>query len=106
MAEGKLTVEVVEFKAMDRNTLRGFLVVRIPAMRLTIRDLMVHESHEKRWIALPSKAQISREQEVVKRDGKIQYSPILAFDTKDVGDAFSAAVLRALDAYQSQRTAA
>jgi hypothetical protein len=94
---GKLAVEIVSFKAMDRNSLKGFVTVRIPAMRLTIRDCTVHESHGKRWIGLPSKAQISRDQELVRKDGKIQYAAVFEFDSKAVGDAFSAAVLRALD---------
>ncbi|ACL57586.1 hypothetical protein [Methylobacterium nodulans] len=99
MSEGsKLAVEVVSFKAMDRNSLKGFVTVRIPAMRLTIRDCTVHESHGKRWVGLPSKAQIGRDQELVRKDGKIQYAAVFEFDSKAVGDAFSAAVLRALDA--------
>ncbi|ACL56970.1 hypothetical protein [Methylobacterium nodulans] len=102
---GKLAVEVVEFRPMDRNTLKGFVTVRIPAMRLTIRDCSVHESNGKRWIGLPAKAQIGRDQELVRRDGKVQYAAVFEFDSRAVGDAFSAAVLRALDAREGRAAA-
>ena len=101
----KLQVEIAEFKRMDRGSLRGFVTVRIPAMRLSIRDCTVNESNGRRWVGLPGKAQIGSDRELIKRDGKIQYSPVCAFDSKDVGDAFSAAVLAALDA-RGERAAA
>lgn len=106
MTTPKLTVEVVEWKAMERNSLRGFVSVRIPAMRLTIKDCTVHEQGDRRWVGLPGKAQIGRDQEVIRRDGKIQYSPTVAFDSKDVGEAFGAAVLRALDEHRGSDRAA
>lgn len=102
----KLTVEIVEFKAMERNTLRGFVSVRIPAMRLTIRDCTVNESSGRRWVGLPGKAQIDRDGQTIRRDGKVQYTPTCSFDSKDVGDAFSAAVIAALDARESGKDAA
>lgn len=106
MTAPKLAVEVVEWKAMERNTLRGFVTIRVPAMRLTIKDLTAHEQGDKRWVGLPGKAQIDRDQNVVRKDGKVQYSPVLAFDTKEVAEAFGGAVLRALDARLGGREAA
>jgi hypothetical protein len=103
---GKLQVEISEWKPLARGTLLGFVNVRIPAMRLTIRDCTVNESHGRRWIGLPGKAQINADRELVKRDGKVQYTPTCAFDSKEVGDAFSAAVLAVLDARLGQSEAA
>lgn len=103
---GKLQVEIAEWKPMERGTLLGFVNVRIPAMRLTIRDCTVNESHGRRWIGLPGKAQIDGNRELVKRDGKVQYTPTCAFDSKEVGDAFSVAVLAALDARTGGQKAA
>ena len=105
MPAGKLSVEISDFKAMDRGTLRGFVSVRIPAMRLTIRDCTVNETNGRRWIGLPGKAQIDANRELVKRDGKVQYTPTCSFDSKEVGDAFSAAVLAALDARDTRSAA-
>lgn len=103
---GKLVVEIVSFKEMDRNSLRGFVTVRIRALRLKIVDCTVNDSSGRRWIGLPGKAQINRDGEVIRKDGKVQYTPTCGFDSKEVGDAFSAAVLTALDAYQSNAAAA
>ena len=98
---GKLAVTVVERKPLERIRY-GSATVRIGAMRLTTKDLTVHEQNDKRWVGLPAKAQIGRDQELVRRDGKVQYASILEFDTKDVADAFGAAVLRALDEHLSR----
>ncbi len=106
MSGAKLIVEIAEFKAMDRGSLRGFVSVRIPAMRLTIRDCTVNESSGRRWVGLPGKAQIDGNRELVRRDGKVQYTPTCAFDSKEVGDAFSVAVLAALDAHLDTKRAA
>ncbi|MFE1601588.1 hypothetical protein [Methylobacterium sp. ID0610] len=100
MAGGKLAVEIADFKPLERGSLRGFVTVRIPAMRLTIRDCTVNESGGRRWVGLPGKAQLGRDGETIRRDGKVQYTPTCVFDSKEVGDAFSAAVLQALDAKQ------
>lgn len=101
-SSGKLSVEIVEFKSMERATLRGFASIRIPAMCLTIRDCTVNESNGRRWVGLPGKAQIDREGQTIRRDGKIQYSAVCQFDSKEVSDAFSAAVLDALDRHQGR----
>ena len=102
----KLAVEIVAYKPMDRNSLRGFVTVRIPALRLKIVDCTVNESNGRRWVGLPGKAQINRDGEVIKKDGKAQYSPTCLFDSKEVADAFGAKVLAALDVYVSDDQAA
>lgn len=102
----KLSVEIVSYKPMERNSLRGFVTVRIPALRLKIIDCTVNDSNGRRWIGLPGKAQINRDGEVIKKDGKAQYTPTCLFDSKEVGDAFGAKVLDALDAYVSDADAA
>jgi hypothetical protein len=103
MAE-KLSVECRAWKDFQSGTLRGFAEIRIAQMRLTIRDVVVHEMNGKRWAQMPAKAQINKDKELIKdRDGKIQYAKILDFDNKDVADAFSAAVLRAVDEFTGQR---
>jgi hypothetical protein len=96
--KGKLTVEVLDFRPVERNTLLGFATVRIPAMRLTIRDVAIHTSGDRRWVSLPAKPQLDADGVAIRKDGKIQYVNIFHFDTKEVSDAFSAAVIRAAEA--------
>ena len=93
----KLTVTCQGFLPLRRNTLVGFCSVVIDELRLTIRDVAIHQKGASRWAQLPSKPQV-RDGALVKDlgTGKIQYIPIMEFDSRAVRDAFSAAVVRAL----------
>lgn len=94
----KLSVTCLEWKALERGTLLGFAAIKVDQMRLVVRDIAVHEKSGKRWAQLPAKPQISKDRELIKnRDGKVQYATILEFETKQIADAFSDAVIRALD---------
>ena len=92
----KLTLTVVDFRSQAKNTLIGFAVVRVNEMRLTIKDVAIHQKGDSRWAALPSKPQITKDGQAVTRDGKIQYLNILEFDNAAVRSAFSTAVIAAL----------
>jgi hypothetical protein len=92
----KLTIRCREFKPLVRNTLIGFADVHISEMRLVVRDVAVHTKNGKRWAQLPAKPQIRDGTLVKNEDGKIQYVPIMHFDTREVADAFSAAVINAV----------
>lgn len=100
----KLTISIVEFKPLRRGSLLGFATINVQQMRMTIRDVTVHESHGKRWASLPSKPQVGRDRELVKdADGKLKYSPVFEFDSRAVSDAFSAAVLAAFYEFQARQ---
>jgi hypothetical protein len=95
-AGSKFTITCEGFRPLVRNTLRGFASVTIAELKLTIRDIAVHEKGESRWAQLPAKPQI-RDGELVGDDaGKIQYWPIMEFTSPAVRDAFSARVVEAL----------
>jgi hypothetical protein len=95
----KLTITCAEFRALRRNTLRGFATVEIAEMKLTIRDVAVHEKNESRWAQLPAKPQL-KDGALVKdpATGKVAYTPVMDFASREVRDAFSAAVVRAVAA--------
>jgi hypothetical protein len=62
------------------------------------------------WAQLPARPWIKDGAVVLDDRGKIQYSPILAFDTREVADAFSRAVIKSLleiepDALNTERAA-
>jgi hypothetical protein len=95
-AVGKLTVTCESFHPLVRNTLRGFAEISIAEMRLTIRDIAIHEKGEARWAQLPAKAQIKDGTLVKDASRKIQYFAIMDFDSRDVRDAFSRAVVQAV----------
>jgi hypothetical protein len=110
MTAGKLTVTCSEFRPLHRNTLVGFAVIEIAAMRLTIRDVALHQKNESRWAQFPARAQLKDGALVKDTGGKIQYVAVMDFATKEVRDAFSAAVVRAVlahapDAFDQERAA-
>jgi len=101
MAKLNLTCE--DFRPLERGTLQGFATIRIAEMCLTIRDIAVHKKGERAWAQLPAKPQLNSNRELVKdQDGKVQYVPFFRWDSPQVSDAFSAAVLRAVNSYRSQ----
>ena len=109
-ATGRLSVKCTEFKPFIRHTLRGFAAVHIGRpLGLTIRDIPVHSKGERCWAQLPSKPQVKDGALVKNADGRIQYVPMLAWDTRAVADAFSDAVVRAVrehtpDAFDGEMT--
>jgi hypothetical protein len=103
-ANGKLTLVCLDWRSLERGTLLGFANVHIPAVRIVIRDVAIHARDGKRWAALPSKAQIGKDRELIRDDaGKIKYVPVLEFDNRKVADAFSEAALRAVDNFLARR---
>ena len=93
---GKLTVECLAWRPLRRNTLLGFARIRIAELDLTIHDIAVHESHGKLWAQPPARLWVKDGVVVTGDDGKVQYAPILEFGRREVRDAFSDAVVRAV----------
>jgi len=92
----KLTITCREFRLLQRNTLRGFAEIRIAELRLNIDGIAIHEKNGKQWAQLPARPQL-RDGELVRGDdGKLQYMPLMSFETRAVSDAFSAAVIAAV----------
>ena len=54
----KYTVEVEDFKPLCRKTLRGFISIVIPELRLCIHDIALHQKNQSRWVGLPGRPQI------------------------------------------------
>jgi hypothetical protein len=94
----KHTVICSSFRPCRRNSLIGFAAVRIAELRLTIRDVAIHEKGSTRWAQLPAKPML-KDGAAVFKDGKAQYATIMEFDDRVVREAFSAAVIRAVIAF-------
>ena len=86
-----------DWRPLVRNTLRGFAAIEIWELRLKILDVAVHEKDGRRWAQLPAKPQIRDGTLVYGEDGKIQYLPVMSFESRAVADAFSAAIVKAVD---------
>jgi hypothetical protein len=98
--KGALTLNVLieEFRPLERNTLRGFARVRLPA-GLILHDVAVHIHDGKPWASPPGRPMIGRDGTQM-RDaaGKMQFNPVLTFAGRADQDAFSAAVIEAMRA--------
>lgn len=92
----KLTLHCTAFRPLRRNTLIGFAVVTITELKLTIRDVAIHQKGDARWAQLPAKAQLKHGALIKDAAGKTRYAPVTEFTTRRVRDAFSAAVIAAL----------
>jgi hypothetical protein len=94
----KLTVHVEEFTPRCSNTLRGFVTIIVPELKLRIiRDLSVHEKGSSRWVALPAKPQLGRDGAARRgEDGRPKYDPILEFTDSKTRNAFGHRVIEAL----------
>jgi hypothetical protein len=85
-----MAIEITDFRPHVKNTLQGFLTVR-----MEIRDLALHRQNGKRWLQLPSKP-------YTKPDGGQGWAYILHFYEKPRFEQFQQATLKALDEYQRQ----
>jgi DNA phosphorothioation-dependent restriction protein DptG len=96
----KLSIEVVGFKKFQKGTLRGFCDIVIRELRLKVHEVALHQKNEARWAAMPSKPWLLKDGVAVRGDdGKIQYSQLFEFETREVRDAFSREVWRAVLEY-------
>ena len=92
----KLTITCESWKPLRRHSLLGFASITIGELELKIHDVAVHQKADRMWAALPARPWVQNGAVVVGDDGKVQYSPILEFSRREVRDAFSNAVIRAV----------
>lgn len=90
-----MSVEIVQFKKLEKNTLRGFLTVRLTSVGLEVRDICLHEKNGKRWLQLPSKP-------YEKKGGGQAWAYILEFYEKEKADLFQTSTLKALEQFRGQ----
>jgi DNA-binding cell septation regulator SpoVG len=89
------SIVIKEFKSLPRNSLRGFARVRLPS-GMVIHDVSIFYQNGTRSASPPSKPAITRDGTVFKKDGKVVYTPIITFTSKEVRDKFSDAIIAAI----------
>jgi len=87
-----MSIEIINFRKVEKNTLQGFFTVRLTNIALEIRDCALHQKDIERWVGLPAKP-------YDKEDGSKAWSYIVNFYDKDRWNQFQKAVLEALDKY-------
>ena len=91
-------VLIREWRPMRKNTLLGFAKIELPS-GLIISDVTILTGERGPWASPPSKPMVGRDGVVLKDDaGKLRYSPVIEFASKEVRNRFSAAVVDALRA--------
>jgi hypothetical protein len=91
-------MKCVDYKEVRKGALLGFASIAMPS-GMVIRDCSHCESGGKQWVAPPGKPQIDKDKQTVFKDGKLQYTNIITFTTRDKQDAWGAAALEAVQAY-------
>jgi hypothetical protein len=76
---------ILNFKPLDKNTLRAVFDIQL-ASGMTICGAMLHESHGKYCVGLPSEG-------YVKPDGSQGWSKVIDFNDKETGYRFQEIVV-------------
>ena len=94
-----MPVALLEWKKVEKNTLRGFAKVRL-GKALIMRDVAVHCSHGKRWASPPSKPILGTDgmQKKDEKTGKAAFVPIIEWADRETSDSFSEGVIAAVEA--------
>jgi hypothetical protein len=89
---------VVDWRPLRKNSLLGFVKIEMPS-GMIIADVTLLTSERGPWASPPSKPMIDRAGAVLKDErGKVRYSPIIEFTSKEVRDRFSNGVIEAMRA--------
>lgn len=81
-----------------QGALRGYFDAQIPRWRLRLMSCAAFFNDKNEWIGLPSKPEF-RDGQIVRKDGKTVYQPLVAFDDPQTAAAFGRATIAALDGY-------
>ena len=83
-----MAVEILKYKEFQKNSLQGFVDLKMTQVGLDIRGCTYHEKNGKRWIGLPGRE--------YKDNGETKWANILKFDD-EFHWKFQKAALEALD---------
>lgn len=90
------SMKILDWRPMRKNSLHGFAKLELPS-GMVIADVTILAGERGAWASPPSKPMIDCEGAALKdQNGKIRYSPIIEFTSKEIRDRFSTAVIAAL----------
>ncbi len=93
-----MAIKILDWRPMARNSLLGFAKVEFPS-GMVIADVTILKGERGPWAAPPSKPMVGRDGTVMKDDaGKVKYSPIIEFTSKEIRNRWSDAVIEAMRA--------
>ena len=54
----KFSIDCLGYRPFPKNTLVGFVDIRIRELRIVIKDIALHQRGESRWVQLPARPQL------------------------------------------------
>ena len=90
-ATGRIGLEVLDWKAHEKNTLQAFLSLSLPS-GMILHGCSYHRRNDSRWIGVPSN-------KFTKADGSVSYTPIVEFTTDDAHRRFQQQAIACVDRY-------
>lgn len=87
-------IKVISFRPLVKNTLRGFVTLKLTNVGLEIKDCVLHEKEGKRWINFPARPYEDEK-------GNRQWVPVLKID-EDKNRLFQREAVAALNAFLAQ----
>ena len=88
-------IVIEEFKAVTRNSLRGFARVRMPS-GMILHEVVVHCTNGAWWVSPASRPALDSSGKQMVKAGKPVWQPIVTFAPKEIRDRFSTSVITAL----------
>lgn len=87
-------LQLLDWRPLRQNTLRGFATVRLYPPGLIIHDLTVHRSSESLFALMPGKAMIGLDGHVLTDErGRRRYAPVIEVPDRTVRERLSAALV-------------
>jgi hypothetical protein len=95
-----MSVRASNWRALQKNTLRGFVDLSLQPSGLVLRECSVHRTDAGRmWIGLPGKPQIDGEGRLRRdQNDKALYAAVVDFTDKPARERFQTAALEAVEA--------
>ena len=89
-------VTISDWKPRQSGTLRGFLTAHLPS-GMVLHEVGIHTRNGSWWATPASKPMVGKDGLVLRDEtGKVRYSPLVSFDSRQTRDRLSQAVVDAL----------
>ena len=92
-------MQIRDWRPMRKGSLLGFARIELPS-GMILHDVTILTGEKGPWASPPSKPMIDRDGVAMKdaNTGRVRYSPLIEFASKEIRDRFSVAVIEGLRA--------
>jgi hypothetical protein len=106
--EAEMTITALDWRLIERNTLRGFLTLTLHPSGLVLRECSLHQKDNRRWLGLPGKPQLDSEgrHRMDASTGKALCTAVVEIAGKSERERFQQEALAAVDKLLGRGSAA